>query len=1153
MEEISKQNMDYKSEILTLNAKAEKDASNIAGLRRDKEDLQEDVSCLQNDVSRLQAEMRALEISTQEQQHALQQHITERNAALQAERETVRALKADKAAQQAKLIDASQELERRRRDVTALGEGVVDESESLKKSLNHVLVATEESMTQFAVALRTVKEALRKSERTRQEQALALAELEETVQKLEGALQEKKEAEVALRVRAASAEGCLRVQTASAQARIKELETLLQARVEELDNASILLEQLRAEKQRADAEARAREQALEEERGTLRVELRASSEERDETKATLKQHDIASAHAQQEAAAREHALQSQLVAERAQRSELERANEDMRRRLHDAAAEVQKTKAELLAASELTDRRWASLQASREEIVGLEASRTQMREQLVEQAEMAQARADAALKRAEQAETEVGSMQLVQKRLERQVAAAQAELHELVSSRNSLRWDAEASTGLLRGQIYDIQSELSDVIAHVKFQQDDQLARLLAQGSHMHQFEKRVLDLESERESLREQLVRLQMDLQAQCDSETASRLKAATIEGNLRVAAQAAQSRVHYVEGVNAALRQTLQEATELSRGLVQDSYTSQLVLAEMDLRDEQEHVMQTISGLENRVVVLVDELEGSRNSVDEHAVARCRLEFEAGEAQLKVERLRKEQERAKQQLVTTGAQRAMALMQPQLAQLRASLGDLQDELWQSTRHVATALAAESAAADAARRETEDEHEEVLKLQARMELLREAMRLRDQDEKHDAMEDRLRLSAAETAAQEASGERRRLQEEVHKLEKQLSAANIRMRQVEEHARQAQQMKPELEALRGEIEGSSKQLHAAAIECRTDLQETAALRERVGQCAGLMRSMHAEYEEHMQRQHHEMQQLVDQQLLHHQQRSQLLHALPLPADLPAYKATPPPRSDATGRTDVALAKASAKAEESAERRDGKARVSAVPLWAQGLSETFAIGHGALSMVVGGVSSPSDKKHSASKHKGKYAAPPGFSESAASHITLVGTHTAGKRSSTDEEPVGNPTDTANETAGAHVELLASMRRELAHHQDEFVQHPDQALLKHRLSALSAKVHTWERDSPYSTYSLDAELPLSLTKARPVSALEMWRERERDRDALARARERDSASAAGPKKHIIGARTAPLVFPSSRRPATASSESYSRYQRPGNVLY
>ena len=72
------------------------------------------------------------------------------------------------------------------------------------------------------------------------------------------------------------------------------------------------------------------------------------------------------------------------------------------------------------------------------------------------------------------------------------------------------------------------------------------------------------------------------------------------------------------------------------------------------------------------------------------------------------------------KQQLVTTGAQRAMALMQPQLAQLRASLGDLQDELWQSTRHVATALAAESAAADAARRETEDEHEEVLKLQAR-------------------------------------------------------------------------------------------------------------------------------------------------------------------------------------------------------------------------------------------------------------------------------------------------------------------------------------------------------------------------------------------------------------------------------------------------
>ena len=47
--------------------------------------------------------------------------------------------------------------------------------------------------------------------------------MKETVKKLEGALQEKKEAEVALRVRAASAEGCLRVTTANSQARIKEV------------------------------------------------------------------------------------------------------------------------------------------------------------------------------------------------------------------------------------------------------------------------------------------------------------------------------------------------------------------------------------------------------------------------------------------------------------------------------------------------------------------------------------------------------------------------------------------------------------------------------------------------------------------------------------------------------------------------------------------------------------------------------------------------------------------------------------------------------------------------------------------------------------------------------------------------------------------
>jgi len=101
------------------------------------------------------------------------------------------------------------------------------------------------------------------------------------------------------------------------------------------------------------------------------------------------------------------------------------------------------------------------------------------------------------------------------------------------------------------------------------------------------------------------------------------------------------------------------------------------------------------------------------------------------------------------------------------------------QEELWQSTRHVATALAGECAAADAARRETLNEHDQVQKLQARMDLMREAMRLRDQDEKHDAMEDRLRLNAAEAAAQESAEQRRLLQDQVHKLEEQLRYVSL--------------------------------------------------------------------------------------------------------------------------------------------------------------------------------------------------------------------------------------------------------------------------------------------------------------------------------------------------------------------------------------
>ena len=71
------------------------------------------------------------------------------------------------------------------------------------------------------------------------------------------------------------------------------------------------------------------------------------------------------------------------------------------------------------------------------------------------------------------------------------------------------------------------------------------------------------------------------------------------------------------------------------------------------------------------------------------------------------------------------------------------------------------------------------NEHDQVQKLQARMDLMREAMRLRDQDEKHDAMEDRLRLNAAEAAAQESAEQRRLLQDQVHKLEEQLRYVSL--------------------------------------------------------------------------------------------------------------------------------------------------------------------------------------------------------------------------------------------------------------------------------------------------------------------------------------------------------------------------------------
>ena len=298
----------------------------------------------EREVGRQKGELKSLELSSQQQQHMLQQHITERNKALQEERDTVRTLKDDKTSLQLSVRAAMQEIERRRREVSELGGMLIDQNEDMKKSLNHVTVATEENMDCFAVSLRTAKDSLRRSQSTCQDQQLTILDLEQAVQKLEFALQEKKEAEVGLRVRAASAEGCLRVTTANAQTRIQEQDKTIDGLKHELAVTNETLDTHKRATALAEDETRAQIMGLEASLARMKHECERVADERDALDTTLQRHDNEAARDKQDAAAREHTLETDLVAERAKSSDLGRANADLGRKVTEACADAQKLK-----------------------------------------------------------------------------------------------------------------------------------------------------------------------------------------------------------------------------------------------------------------------------------------------------------------------------------------------------------------------------------------------------------------------------------------------------------------------------------------------------------------------------------------------------------------------------------------------------------------------------------------------------------------------------------------------------------------------------------------------------------------------------------------------------------------------------------------
>ena len=133
--------------------------------------------------------------------------------------------------------------------------------------------------------------------------------------------------------------------------------------------------------------------------------------------------------------------------------------------------------------------------------------------------------------------------------------------------------------------------------------------------------------------------------------------------------------------------------------------------------------------------------------------------MEYQAGEAAAALVHAQREHTAALEVTEHAGEQRVLSQMQPRLAELKGQIQQLQDELWQCTR-------------DNARREEEC---------------------------------------------------RQLGREKEALQAQVAKANIHLREVHEHARQAELL-PKIEMLRAQMDVCAHSVHAAASDSRVSLQ-----------------------------------------------------------------------------------------------------------------------------------------------------------------------------------------------------------------------------------------------------------------------------------------------------------------------------------------
>eukprot|EP00960_Hanusia_phi_P010534 308022-Hanusia_phi.AAC.1 len=435
-----------------------------------------------------------------------------------------------------------------------------------------------------------------------------------------------------MQVKLAGADGRLRVVTANSQQEREQLEAQLAAL---RDAGEKQRAQLASEVEELKQALTSRQQSflqLEGEHRKIEEELVEALEEVERLRKSFASSDSELRRKLSAAEDREAQLTSQLVSSSDKASELEEQQRVLVQRLQEAQLEANELKHVGAEARALAESRWTALEKAQRDLLKEEEERRDAYRRLEVEEATAQRKLRDMQEAAEEKERSMSELGLRLGLLEREREKLADRNRELCSERD--RWCVElrCCCSLLQGQVWDVEQELQQVVEELGRAQRSSSSLLQGARYEHTQLRKAASSLEREREELRESLLKAHISLQARGDAEVAIRTRAARTEEALRSRASDADRRTRELQSSCRHLQGRMKISEAAVRDLLEDM--ENIRRASMEVHSSIGHAVQAQARRTEELLKengqLRKELETSRQILQEHALARCKLELE-------------------------------------------------------------------------------------------------------------------------------------------------------------------------------------------------------------------------------------------------------------------------------------------------------------------------------------------------------------------------------------------------------------------------------------------------------------------------------------------------------------------------------------------